>query len=160
MPHKNKEVSRRYHREYMRNWCPENREKIHSYSRKHYQKNKKEESERHRIYVHTPRGRYAVAKSEARRRRYMKVFGESWKLWGLTFEEWWSLVEGDECIYCSGPLTKDGVGLDRIDSSLGYVVGNVVPCCRWNNFERGGLSFDEYWLVIADRWRRLNDWTY
>lgn len=33
------------------------------------------------------------------------------------------------CDYCAGPLNGTGSGLDRIDSSLGYAIGNVVPCC-------------------------------
>ena len=42
-----------------------------------------------------------------------------------------------ECVYCG---CDERVGLDRVDNSLGHVIGNVVPCCyecncaRMNNF--------------------------
>lgn len=33
------------------------------------------------------------------------------------------------CDYCKGSLSPTGHGLDRKDSSKGYLVDNVVPCC-------------------------------
>lgn len=34
------------------------------------------------------------------------------------------------CTYCGGVLNPSGVGLDRVDSTLGYTASNVLPCCR------------------------------
>lgn len=38
------------------------------------------------------------------------------------------------CSYCG---SADNVGCDRIDNSLGHVVGNVTPCCSECNMVRG-----------------------
>jgi hypothetical protein len=44
------------------------------------------------------------------------------------------------CTYCGGPLGKRGHGLDRIDNRLGYVPGNVTPCCGDCNETKGHLE--------------------
>lgn len=57
----------------------------------------------------------------------------------LTKDEFIELVNSN-CYYCNRPpftvrynktksVSKKLNGIDRIDSSLGYVKGNVVPCC-------------------------------
>src|SRR5438552_11130652 len=55
------------------------------------------------------------------------------------------------CLYCGGPLPIHQPGLDRIDNHLGYMLGNVVPCCWYCNRERGTLSWNEWWLILNDR---------
>jgi len=37
-----------------------------------------------------------------------------------------------------------GNGVDRIDNSLGYVTGNVRPCCKQCNIAKGVLSEQEF----------------
>lgn len=39
-------------------------------------------------------------------------------------------------------------GIDRLDSTKGYVLGNVVPCCRICNFAKNDLTVEEFeqWL--------------
>jgi len=50
----------------------------------------------------------------------------------------WNLIDPENlmtspCVYC-GILPKDRVnGIDRMDSSLGYVQSNCVPCCKTCN---------------------------
>lgn len=46
-------------------------------------------------------------------------------------------------------------GIDRIDSHVGYEIGNIVPACRTCNFAKNDLSYDEFilWLRnIAKVW--------
>jgi hypothetical protein len=64
----------------------------------------------------------------------------------VEFEE---LVMDEVCHWCGGAAASgDGsAGLDRIDNSVGYVVGNVVACCFTCNRERGTLTYEEYQLV-------------
>ena len=35
-------------------------------------------------------------------------------------------------------------GIDRVDSSIGYVTGNVVPCCKPCNYAKNELSQSEF----------------
>lgn len=43
----------------------------------------------------------------------------------LTLEEYDSLLAG-ACVYCGGP----GGGIDRLDSSLGYLFDNCASACK------------------------------
>ncbi len=44
-------------------------------------------------------------------------------------------------------------GIDRVDSSVGYVRGNVVPCCKICNLRKGKLSASEFrdWVTSVYR---------
>lgn len=56
----------------------------------------------------------------------------------------------NRCFYCPRELPKYGVGLDRIDNSLGYVSGNVVPCCTsCNRIRQDEVSHQEMIDEIA-----------
>ena len=46
------------------------------------------------------------------------------------------------CHYCGDSL--NGIGIDRVDSSKGYSLGNVVPCCSKCNFMKHVLTTDEF----------------
>ena len=35
-------------------------------------------------------------------------------------------------------------GIDRIDSSKGYVKGNVAACCRQCNFAKGSITVEKF----------------
>lgn len=41
-------------------------------------------------------------------------------------------------------------GIDRVDSALGYIEGNVVPCCSICNVAKHEMSYDEF-LTWIDR---------
>jgi hypothetical protein len=50
--------------------------------------------------------------------------------WTLTLDEFVS-ISSQPCYYCSNDFCRPveiGSGLDRLDNSKGYVMGNVVPC--------------------------------
>lgn len=113
------------------------------YGRRYY--NREKSTARHRRYLATPRGRFAEAKTQAKKHG---------KTWSISFDDWWVLIGPNVCVYCTGPINV-GSGLDRIDQGRGYDADNVVPCCFANNIERGTLSFAEYWMVIESRWERL-----
>ena len=79
--------------------------------------------------------------------------------WGLSKEEFKKLVTGN-CVYCGTPPNKErkpnkGVyggfmytGIDRIDSNMGYVKGNVVSCCWDCNRAKGSLTVEEFFKWI------------
>lgn len=86
---------------------------------------------------------------------------------GITFSlsrESFKVLTGSPCRYCAGPpsqklrlgrnaeedvLTYNGI--DRIDSSVGYVEGNCVPCCWTCNQSKGTRSVEDFlaWLNRA-----------
>ena len=57
----------------------------------------------------------------------------------ISFEHFALLVNSD-CFYCGG----EGFGVDRIDSNIGYVDGNVRPCCAMCNMMKYTYSTDKY----------------
>jgi hypothetical protein len=74
----------------------------------------------------TIKGRFVNAKAVAKSR-------------GIHFEltlDQYSYVVSTSCHHCGGNLPEAGSGLDRVDGSGGYCVGNVVPCCTVCNIKR------------------------
>lgn len=46
------------------------------------------------------------------------------------------------CYYCTDPI--ETIGLDRIDNTKGYTMGNVVPCCAPCNMMKGTMPAQEF----------------
>lgn len=93
------------------------------------------EENREKIYnqqKRTPKGRYASYKHGAKAR------GLSFD---LSFEEFCSFWQVD-CSYCGDPIPT--IGLDRVDSSKGYELGNVVSCCTMCNRMKLDHSFEQW----------------
>lgn len=66
------------------------------------------------------------------------------KKFNLSFEDFCSAIDS-ECIYCDGYFGKTvfGIGLDRLDNTKGYEVGNIVSCCYNCNRVRGHIFSPE-----------------
>jgi hypothetical protein len=49
-------------------------------------------------------------------------------------------------------------GLDRVDNTLGYMLENVVPCCKTCNIAKGTMPYDDFmaWIgrLIEYHWFR------
>jgi len=58
----------------------------------------------------------------------------------LTLEQYNEVV-AKPCGYCG---TTENVSVDRIDNDVGYVVGNVTPCCKVCNRMKHAMSHDEF----------------
>jgi hypothetical protein len=67
-------------------------------------------------------------------------------------------IAKENCHYCDTEPAKINSdvsrclsynGLDRIDSSLGYVEGNVVSCCKYCNYAKHDMSVKDFkdWLT-------------
>lgn len=74
--------------------------------------------------------------------------------WELSEQHWLDLAVQD-CYYCGsmpGNMIKSyGFkynGLDRIDSSIGYTLTNVVTCCRICNMAKSDMSQQEFYNWI------------
>lgn len=92
-------------------------------------------------------------KRSARLRKY------SWELTRDEFKE----LTSQNCYYCGQEpsnvvyerkgYTNGGYksnGVDRIDNTKGYVVGNVRPCCKQCNLAKNTLNEDEFYRWIAN----------
>ena len=71
-------------------------------------------------YKYSTNGRYHYMLKDAPRRNLEC---------NLLYEEYAALIT-QPCYYCEEPLPASCcTGLDRIDNKLGYIRGNVLPCC-------------------------------
>ena len=76
---------------------------------------------KNRKYHHRSNSRFSMLKSRAKKRNLEC---------SITYEQFLEFIL-NPCYYCNFQLCKPiiaGCGLDRIDSSKGYVEGNVVSC--------------------------------
>ena len=80
--------------------------------------------------------------------------------WDLT-EEQFAQLASQPCHYCgigpSRPVARSDLngtrlynGVDRLDSNLGYIAGNCVPCCTDCNMAKGQMS-KEGFLKLVNR---------
>jgi hypothetical protein len=81
---------------------------------------------------------------------------------GIIFEldiETFKFLTQKDCIYCgkkpcnisNAPNSKDKyiyTGIDRVDSSKGYIEGNVVPACRQCNQAKSDFTLEEHYTWI------------
>jgi len=79
--------------------------------------------------------------------------------WDLPDEDFFRLIVLD-CFYCGAPPSCTLIaspnsgeftynGLDRRDNSKGYVLENVVTCCKICNHAKKDLTFDDFMAWIA-----------
>lgn len=81
-----------------------------------------------KYYQSTPKGRWYKFKA------ICKHYGKSVS---ITREEFISFI-GNPCYYCDNPIpATSGCALDRLDSSKGYEIGNLVTCCLYCNQIKG-----------------------
>jgi hypothetical protein len=73
----------------------------------------------------------------------------------LTKSELKQLVLQD-CFYCR---KKSINGIDRLDSSKGYISGNCVPCCKECNFMKRSLSLTEFLEKINKIGEKFGMWS-
>lgn len=125
----------------MKRWRADNQEKCRELRMRRKQlKPDKVKAER-QAYFESAKGRFAFGRRHARYRGIE---------WHLTLSEYEQLMSGASCTYCRGIIKSTGVGLDRIDNSLGYSIENVVPCCgSCNGIRNDFLSFDEMKFVMG-----------
>ena len=61
----------------------------------------------------------------------------------LSIEEFEEIIN-NSCYYCDYYAYDEVVGVDRLDSNIGYVIQNVVPCCSICNYSKGTLTLKQY----------------
>ena len=80
----------------------------------------------------------------------------------LTLEQYKVLIRDAECHYCGAALPPTGHGVDRKDSSLGYLLENIVLACDACNRIKGDIFGYDQMLEIGGllkRWRAEGRWT-
>jgi hypothetical protein len=116
-------------------------------------------------------GKNALSEGESAFNQYFALYAKSARerkyQFELSKETFRGLTQMD-CHYCGQePSLKfrggkgtngnyTGNGVDRIDNASGYVVGNVVPCCKQCNIAKGVLPLSDFlgWV------RRIHDRQY
>jgi hypothetical protein len=92
---------------------------------------------------------------------YRRNANNKGRLIELTLQQFYILIKSC-CFYCgdypntvTGKLTHNGV--DRLNSNLGYTIGNVVPCCKRCNIAKSSMSvteFKKHVELIYNSWAR------
>jgi len=140
-------------------WREDNKEKLAEYNKKYREDNREILNERqknwlnksdnrnkrkeyNKKYYHTLQGRFNNAKHGAEKRK---------KSFTITFEEFCEITS-KPCCYCDDQMgfqNKAGSKLDRIDSSVGYEINNVISCC-WicNKIKNDILTFEETKVAV------------
>jgi hypothetical protein len=94
-----------------------------------------------RDYVHSVKGKAAIKRHEKTLPwRYSvgkRNAAQRDRKYTISFGDYVQLIK-NPCAYC-GKIVETGHGLDRVDSSKGYELNNVVPCCGACNRHK---SFD------------------
>ena len=70
---------------------------------------------------------------------------------GITFNEFVKILN-KPCYYCG----EKGYGIDRLDSSMGYLKDNIVSCCSMCNYMKQSYTeeqFIEQCTKISDKWK-------
>jgi hypothetical protein len=152
---KNKEKIQAYqkkwraeNKEYIAAYEKENAEKIKENKRIHRETHEEEYKQRwQKWYKENPersaRRRFTESRNKAIKRRKLT--------WTITFEEYVSLIQMP-CYYCNyeiGDPVKRSCGLDRVDSSRGYEIDNVVSCCYACNTMKSDKFSSEEMLAAA-----------
>jgi len=81
----------------------------------------------------------------ARLRRIAQLRGHAFT---ITIGQYRELI-AQPCAYCQAPVDRYGGGLDRMNNSLGYEPGNVVPACGICNYVRRGYFTHAEMLMIG-----------
>jgi len=100
---------------------------------------------RKRKMTHSIRETYGIYKRNAKKRNIE---------WNLTRDELATLIYAD-CYYCK-KFPNDINGIDRVDSSKGYVWDNCVPCCSNCNYLKNNSTIDEFatWITNIYPWAK------
>lgn len=151
----------------LRSWCiscqnddNKKREKNYNQTRKDYRETHKDEYRKLKkdYYIknresllsvnskwrQTLNGRWSTYRNDAKHRKI------KWELTKEEFSSFWNNV----CDYCGEQV--NGIGIDRVDSKLGYCKTNVVPCCSLCNTIKLNLTYEEFIGQIIKVYENLN----
>jgi len=132
----------------LRSWCKkcenamntsyynENKEKLIANNKLYYKNHIEKMHDRNRVQKRSVQGRFKRGVDSAKKRNLS---------WNITLEQWQNLIIDNKCHYCNGALPETGCGLDRTNNNLGYMIGNVVPCCTdCNTLKSNIFTYEEF----------------
>lgn len=132
------------------------RDKANEYRRTHLKQSRAKG--RKYYYLHREQVREQVRKSSMKPAYRFRVLKRSAEVRGIkvhiSFDEYLKIV-ADPCRYCGGCLPKSGSGVDRIDNKIGYVSGNLCPCCSACNIAKRAMTESEFrcWVLqVSNHW--------
>jgi hypothetical protein len=123
---------------YRKSYREENKGQIKEHKRIYYLNNRERINKVNANYRTSLNYRFAAYKNNAKHRKI------EWSLTKDEFAEMWNL----DCYYCGQEIPL--IGVDRVDSSMGYVKNNVVSCCSLCNVIKMDLSYEDF-LTQAKR---------
>lgn len=123
-----------------------NKESVRKKVDKYQNTNREKINKSAKKYRTTPVGRWVVFRKKAKERG-LSI--------SITKSEFLTLT-GTLCFYC-GQFSngKTYTGVDRTDSSKGYVRGNCVPCCTTCNWMKSDLTVTEWF----DHMEKIQKWS-
>lgn len=150
-----------------------NRENIIEYKKKYREKHRdelndkqKEYAQSHKEEIAEYKSKYYVEHVENKKqydkqynikpeKRFIKAIGKAKKrklTWNIDKKTYLKIIR-EPCFYCNNEigntLNNSGIGLDRLDNSIGYEVDNVVSCCyTCNVFRSDKFSSEEIKIAI------------
>lgn len=109
-----------------------------------------------------PKGEAALNSELGKYKGGAKRRGVEWKLTQMDFDA----ITKQPCHYCgAAPRTREYYkvmngqiprnGIDRIDSEKGYVLDNVVPCCKNCNYAKNTMTKAEFFGWIKQAYKHL-----
>ena len=119
---------------YSRDYNKKNRTAVYAYQRLWLLQNPEKYKANSRRQNRTFTGKFSALKANA------KVRG--WVV-SITIEEF-KVLNSKPCYYCKSSTPETGGGLDRINSELGYIKGNVRPCCKACNLAKRDMTSTEF----------------
>jgi len=102
------------------------------YKESHYDAINERQRQYYRNTVNTPLNKYKKLVHGAKNRG---------KEINITFEDFMGIY-GMPCFYCGDEVLTSGI--DRVNSSKGYVLGNIVRCCQICNRAKNNLSVKDF----------------
>lgn len=70
----------------------------------------------------------------------------------ISFDQFVSVININVCYYCGSK--DERLGLDRVDSSVGYTLQNVVACCRRCNVAKNDMSQSDFIRLCSNVHKR------
>lgn len=132
-------------KEYKKIYYENNKHKLSEKNKKYYKDHKSEASEYQKEYRSKNKNKlseYSKNRKKSFHARYSKLKShvkEENRELDLTEEEFIQITT-KSCYYCNDNFRnpkEHGRGLDRIDNSKGYILNNVLSCCKICNSTRG-----------------------